>query len=107
MLIGKRGPAVTSIGTADPRSVTVRGRNLTAEFVFTESFVLLLAELGLVPNNAPRMTYAADPVLPGTADLYGKFLLEAKIVTAERAPIGFLMASHAEDAISYEPWGGS
>jgi citrate synthase len=86
MLIGKPGPAVTSISTADAASVTVRGRDLAADLMgrlsFTEYFFLLLtgrepsdqqrffldlllvaiAEHGLVPTNqAARMTLAADP----------------------------------------------
>jgi citrate synthase len=86
MLIGKAGPATTSISTADAASVTVRGRDLCSDLMgrlsFTEFFYLLLtgreptetqcyfldlllvaiAEHGLVPTNqAARMTYAADP----------------------------------------------
>lgn len=86
MLIGKPGPAVTSISTADAASITVRGRDLTSDLMgrlgFTEYFFLLLtgrepsadqrffldlllvaiAEHGLVPTNqAARMTLAADP----------------------------------------------
>lgn len=86
MLIGKAGPAVTSISTADADSVTVRGRDLCGDLMgrvsFTEYFFLLLtgreptedqryfldlllvaiAEHGLVPTNqAARMTLAADP----------------------------------------------
>ena len=86
MLIGKAGPAVTSISTADAASVTVRGRDLCSDLMgrlsFTEYFHLLvtgrqptdtqrffldlllvaIAEHGLVPTNqAARMTYAADP----------------------------------------------
>jgi len=86
MKIGKSGPAVTSISTADANSVTVRGRDLTSDLMgsvgFTEYFFLLttgktptqdqsffldlllvsIAEHGLVPTNqVARMTYAADP----------------------------------------------
>lgn len=86
MLIGKAGPATTSISTADATSVTVRGRDLCSDLMgrlsFTAYFYLLLtgreptetqryfldlllvaiAEHGLVPTNqAARMTYAADP----------------------------------------------
>jgi citrate synthase len=86
MLIGKGGPATTSISTADAASVTVRGRDLCSDLMarltFTEYFHLLvtgrepteaqrffldlllvaIAEHGLVPTNqAARMTYAADP----------------------------------------------
>ena len=86
MLIGKPGTATTSISTADPASVTVRGKDLCSELMgrltFTEYFFLLvtgrepseaqryfldlllvsIAEHGLVPTNqAARMTYAADP----------------------------------------------
>ena len=119
MLIGKAGPATTSISTADAAGVTVRGRSLTADLMgrltFSQYFYLLLtgrepteqqaffldlllvaiAEHGLVPTNqVARMTYAADPaslqgavaagilgcgtVVLGTADLCGKFLVEAR-----------------------------
>ena len=86
MLIGKAGPATTSISTADAASITVRGRDLCSELMgpmsFTDYFYLLLtgrepradqrffldlllvaiAEHGLVPTNqAARMTYDADP----------------------------------------------
>jgi citrate synthase len=86
MLIGKAGPATTSISTADAASVTVRGRDLCTDLMgrlsFTQYFHLLLtgqeatndqawfldlllvsiAEHGLVPTNqAARMTLAADP----------------------------------------------
>ena len=86
MLIGKGGPAATSISTADAASVTVRGKDLCSDLMgrlsFTSYFYLLLtgreptetqcyfldlllvaiAEHGLVPTNqAARMTYAADP----------------------------------------------
>jgi citrate synthase len=86
MLIGKAGPATTSISTADASSVTVRGKDLCSDLMgrlsFTAYFHLLLtgrepteaqcyfldlllvaiAEHGLVPTNqAARMTYAADP----------------------------------------------
>jgi citrate synthase len=86
MLIGKAGPATTSISTADAASVTVRGRDLSSDLMgrlsFTEYFHLLatgreptetqaffldlllvaIAEHGLVPTNqAARMTLAADP----------------------------------------------
>ena len=86
MLIGKPGPATTSISTADATSITVRGRDLTADLMgrlsFTEYFHLLasgreptederyfldlllvaIAEHGLMPTNvAARMTLAADP----------------------------------------------
>jgi len=119
MLIGKPGPAVTSISTADAASVTVRGRDLAGDLMgrlsFTEYFFLLvtgreptaeqrffldlllvaIAEHGLVPTNqAARMTYAADPaslqgavaagilgcgtVVLGTAELCGRFLVQAR-----------------------------
>jgi len=86
MLIGKAGPATTSISTADAASLTVRGRdlctNLMGRVSFTDYFHLLvtgreptedqsffldlllvaIAEHGLVPTNqVARMTYAADP----------------------------------------------
>ena len=86
MKIGKQGKAVTSISTADPESITVRGYDLTSDLMgqigFTEYFFLLttgrkptedqkffldlllvsIAEHGLVPTNqVARMTYAADP----------------------------------------------
>lgn len=86
MLIGKAGPAATSISTADATSITVRGHDLCTDLMgrlsFTSYFYLLLtgrepteqqtyfldlllvaiAEHGLVPTNqAARMTYAADP----------------------------------------------
>jgi citrate synthase len=86
MLIGKAGPAITSISTADPASITVRGHDLAGDLMgrltFTEYFHLLvtgreatpdqryfldlllvaIAEHGLVPTVlAARMTYAADP----------------------------------------------
>jgi citrate synthase len=86
MMIGKAGPAVTSVSTADASSITVRGRDLCGDLMgrvgFTEYFYLLLtgdepteeqryfldlllvaiAEHGLVPTNqVARMTHAADP----------------------------------------------
>lgn len=86
MLIGKAGPAVTSISTADAESLTVRGKDLCSDLMgrlsFTDYFYLLvtgreptpdqrffldlllvsIAEHGLVPTNqAARMTLAADP----------------------------------------------
>jgi citrate synthase len=86
MLIGKAGPAVTAISTADTAGITVRGRDLCSDLMgrmsFTDYFYLLLtgreasadqrffldlllvaiAEHGLVPTNqAARMTYDADP----------------------------------------------
>lgn len=125
MLIGKAGPATTSISTADAAGVTVRGKDLCADLMgrlsFTQYFYLLLtgreptepqtyfldlllvaiAEHGLVPTNqAARMTYAADPgslqgavaagilgcgpVVLGTADLCGRFLVEARKAMAEK-----------------------
>jgi citrate synthase len=125
MLIGKAGPATTSISTADAVSVTVRGRDLTTDLMgrlsFTQYFYLLLtgreptveqtffldlllvaiAEHGLVPTNqVARMTYAADPgllqgavaagilgcgtVVLGTADLCGRFLVDARKTMADR-----------------------
>lgn len=91
MQIGKAGKATTSISTATPDAITVRGHDLTSELMghlsFTEYFFLLttgrkpteeqtffldlllvsIAEHGLVPTNqVARMTYAADPgVLQG------------------------------------------
>lgn len=126
-MIGKARPALTSIST-DPASVTLRGRNLTAHpiggLTYSEYFFLLLAGLGFVPTNQmTRMNSAADPgslqgavvagipgcgpVVPGTADFCGKFLLEEKIVTAETAPVGCLMASHAGDATRDMPRGAA
>ena len=86
MLIGKAGPAVSSIATAAPDRIEVRGRDLTADLMgrlsFTEYFYLLvtgreptdeqryfldlllvsIAEHGLVPSvQAARMTLAGDP----------------------------------------------
>lgn len=86
MLIGKTRSATTSICTADPQSITVRGKDLCSELIghmsFTEYFLFLLtgkeptqeqrffldvlllsiAEHGLVPTNqAARMTLDADP----------------------------------------------
>jgi len=86
MMIGKAGPATTSISTADAASITVRGRDLCGDLMgrvsFTDYFHLLvtgrepnaeqrffldlllvaIAEHGLVPTNqAARMTLAADP----------------------------------------------
>jgi citrate synthase len=86
MLIGKPGPAKTSICTADASSIEVRGRDLCGDLMgrvtFTEFFFLLvtgreptekqrffldlllvaIAEHGLVPTvQAARMTYDADP----------------------------------------------
>lgn len=85
MQIGKAGKATTSISTATPDTITVRGHDLTGELMgkigFTEYFFLLttgkmptedqaffldlllvsIAEHGLVPTNqVARMTYAAD-----------------------------------------------
>lgn len=125
MLIGKAGPATTSISTADAVRVTVRGKDLASDLMgrlsFTQYFHLLLtgreptpqqvffldlllvaiAEHGLVPTNqVARMTYAADPtslqgavaagilgcgtVVLGTADLCGKFLAEARALMGRR-----------------------
>ncbi len=86
MLIGKTGSPTTSISTADAKSITVRGRDLTSDLMgrlsFTEYFYLLttgqeptadqrffldlllvaIAEHGLVPTNqVARMTLAAAP----------------------------------------------
>ncbi|SLN49390.1 citryl-CoA lyase [Roseisalinus antarcticus] len=86
MQIGKAGKATTSISTATPDSITVRGHDLVSDLMghlsFGEYFFLLttgrkptedqrffldvllvsIAEHGLVPTNqAARMTYAADP----------------------------------------------
>ncbi|HET6469847.1 MAG TPA: citryl-CoA lyase [Geminicoccaceae bacterium] len=86
MLIGKAGPAVTSICTADAAGITVRGRDLCGELMgrlgFTDYFFLLvtgrepsaeqrffldlllvaIAEHGLTPSaQAARMTLAAAP----------------------------------------------
>jgi citrate synthase len=86
MLIGKAGTAVSSIASAAPDRIEVRGRDLTADLMgrlsFTEYFFLLvtgreptpdqtffldlllvsIAEHGLVPSvQAARMTLAADP----------------------------------------------
>ncbi|WMS41591.1 citryl-CoA lyase [Acuticoccus sp. MNP-M23] len=86
MMIGRAGPATTSISTADAASITVRGRDLCGDVMgrltFTDYFFLLvtgdeptplqrefldllliaIAEHGLVPTNqAARMTLAADP----------------------------------------------
>jgi citrate synthase len=86
VLIGKAGPAVTSIASASADRIEVRGRDLTGDLMgrlsFTEYFYLLvtgreataeqryfldlllvaIAEHGLVPTaQAARMTLAADP----------------------------------------------
>ncbi len=86
MMIGRAGPATTSVSTADADSITVRGRDLCGDLMgrltFTDYFFLLvtgeeptplqrefldlllisIAEHGLVPTNqAARMTLAADP----------------------------------------------
>ena len=86
MLIGKPGPALTAIATADAAGVTVRGRDLAGDLMglltFTDFFHLLvtgreptgdqrffldlllvaIAEHGLTPTAvAARMTYAAAP----------------------------------------------
>lgn len=86
MKIGKTGSPTTSISTADAKSITVRGRDLTSDLMgrlsFTEYFYLLttgqepteeqrffldlllvaIAEHGLVPTNqVARMTLAAAP----------------------------------------------
>lgn len=86
MLIGKAGPATTSVCTADADSITVRGYDLCGELMgrrsFTEFFYLSvtgalptarqlyfmdlllisIAEHGLTPNaQAARMTLAAAP----------------------------------------------
>lgn len=86
MLIGKAGPAVTAISTADATSIEVRGRDLCRDLMgrltFTEFFYLLvtgrepseaqrdfldlllisIAEHGLTPTvQAARMTHAAAP----------------------------------------------
>lgn len=125
MLIGKAGPATTSISTADATSVRVRGRDLCSDLMgrlsFTQYFYLLLtgreateqqtyfldlllvaiAEHGLVPTNqVARMTLASDPaslqgavaagilgcgpVVLGTAEVCGRFLAEAKKIMAEQ-----------------------
>jgi citrate synthase len=86
MLIGKPGPAQTSICTADATSIEIRGRDLCRDLMgrvsFSEFFFLLvtgrepnekqrffldlllvaIAEHGLTPTvQASRMTYDADP----------------------------------------------
>lgn len=86
MLIGKAGPAISSICTADATRIEVRGRDLCRDIMgqanFTEYFYLLvtgrepdpqqrffldlllvaIAEHGLTPTaQAARMTYAAAP----------------------------------------------
>jgi citrate synthase len=86
MLIGKPGPATTTIAAASPDRISVRGRDLARELMgratFTEFFFLsatgrapteaqrffldlalvAIAEHGLTPSvQAARMTYAADP----------------------------------------------
>lgn len=86
MMIGKPGAARTAISTADERSITVRGYDLTSELIgslsFTEFFFLhvtgkkpnenqrffldallvTIAEHGLTPTvQAARMTLAAAP----------------------------------------------
>lgn len=86
MLIGKPGPATTSICTADASSIEIRGRDLCRDLMgrmsFTAFFYLLvtgrepseqqvffldlllvaIAEHGLTPTaQASRMTYDADP----------------------------------------------
>ena len=143
MLIGKAGPATTSISTADAADVTVRGKSLTADLMgrltFTQYFYLLLtgrepteqqtffldlllvaiAEHGLVPTNqVARMTYAADPasiqgavaagilgcgtVVLGTADLCGKFLLKARTLMAETGLGAADAAKHLAEKIRAE-----
>lgn len=86
MLIGRPGPAVTSLCTADATTIEIRGRDLCRDLMgrlsFTEYFFLLvtgrepsadqrffldlllvaIAEHGLTPTaQAARMTYAASP----------------------------------------------
>lgn len=86
MQIGKPGSATTAISTADPNSITVRGKDLCGGLMgrigFTDYFFLLvtgaeptedqrffldlllvsIAEHGLVPTNqVARMTFDADP----------------------------------------------
>ena len=86
MLIGKPGPATTSICTSDASSIEIRGRDLCGDLMgrmsFTSFFYLLvtgrepteqqaffldlllvaIAEHGLTPTaQASRMTYDADP----------------------------------------------
>lgn len=86
MLIGKPGPATTSICTSDASSIEIRGRDLCRDLMgrmsFTSFFYLLvtgrepteqqtffldlllvaIAEHGLTPTaQASRMTYDADP----------------------------------------------
>lgn len=86
MLIGKPGPATTSICTSDASHIEVRGKDLCRDLMgrvsFTEFFYLLvtgreptkkqtffldlllvtIAEHGLTPTaQAARMTYDADP----------------------------------------------
>ena len=86
MLIGKAGPATTSLCTADAASITVRGYDLCDELMGKQSFtdffylsvtgvlpteqqryfidllLISIAEHGLTPNaQAARMTLAAGP----------------------------------------------
>jgi citrate synthase len=86
MLIGKPGPATTSLCTADAAKIDIRGRDLCRDLMgrigFTEFLFLLvtgrmpsadqgyfldllllsIAEHGLTPTaQAARMTYDADP----------------------------------------------
>lgn len=86
MLIGKPGPATTSLCVADAAKIEIRGRDLCQDLMgrigFTEFFFLLvtgrmpsdhqrffldlllisIAEHGLTPTaQAARMTYDADP----------------------------------------------
>ena len=67
MLIGKAGPATTSISTADAVDVTVRGRSLTADLMgrlsFTEYFYLLLT--GRAPDA--QQTFFLDLLLVASA----------------------------------------
>ena len=125
MGIGKAGNGVTHICQAFPDRVEVRGRDLTGDLMgrvsFTDYFHLLvtgrepseeqrffldlllvaIAEHGLVPTVAARMTLAADPeslqgavaagilgcgpVILGTSELCARLLEEARRAWSRRS----------------------
>jgi citrate synthase len=128
MLIGKAGPAASSLATATADRIEVRGRDLTGDLMgrlgFTEYFYLLvtgrepteqqrffldlllvsIAEHGLVPSvQAARMTLAADPDALQGAVAAGILGAGSVILGASEACGALLVAAResggSEDAI--------
>jgi citrate synthase len=128
MLIGKAGPAVSSIATASAERIEVRGRDLTADLMgrigFTDYFYLLLtgreptaeqrffldlllvsiAEHGLVPSvQAARMTLAGDPAALQGAVAAGILGAGSVILGASEACGRLLVDAQARIAAGADP----